>query len=406
MSLSFARRCGYVSLRRSRSSRSYSTTSDPFKVLFFGRDEFSCLVLQQLLKAKDVCQDIQIVTQPDVKVGRRGSELSISPLRIMAEQARLQVHTIPEERSKFRTWQAPPPFRLDSASGPELGPPFHHLLVTASFGRILPNSLLNLFLPTRRLNVHPSLLPAYRGPAPIQHALIDGQRETGVCVIEMTERKKGIDSGAIWRSAAMAQTETFGTLRDSLAETGGRLLVSVLRDMLAGKDTRKPQPEDPDAPRAPLITAEHSKIDFSTMTACRIVGTHRAISHQKPMTTMLKIGRTLQLHSPSVLVEEYPDIQSHLPVEGVATFHPPSGALIVRCAENTYLTVPEVRQQDRRLLNAKQWWNGVTPRCGRPRARRPPCTLFPSTQCWPRSTDDSHRRLLVDLAKFRISGIF
>ena len=55
-----------------------------------------------------------------------------------------------------------------------------------------------MFAPARCLNVHPSLLPAYRGPAPIQHALLDGQSETGVCVIEMMERKKGIDAGEIW----------------------------------------------------------------------------------------------------------------------------------------------------------------------------------------------------------------
>lgn len=70
--------------------------------------------------------------------------------------------------------------------------------MTASFGRILPNSLLDLFLPGRRLNVHPSLLPMYRGPAPIQRALMDGKKETGVCVIEMMEKKKGIDAGEIW----------------------------------------------------------------------------------------------------------------------------------------------------------------------------------------------------------------
>ncbi|PIL23585.1 hypothetical protein GSI_14898 [Ganoderma sinense ZZ0214-1] len=256
----------------------------------------------------------------------------------MAERAGLQVYTIPEERSKFKTWQVPPPFKSDLAIPSDVSPFSHHLLVTASFGRILPNSLLNLFLPTRRLNVHPSLLPAYRGAAPIQHALIDGQQETG----------------------AVPESATFRTLRDSLAVTGGQLLVSVLRDILAGKDTRTPQPEDPDAPRAPLITAEHSKIDFRTMTAARIVGTHRAISHQKPVTTMLKIGRTLQLHNPSVFTGQHSDIESHLPVEGAATYHPPTKTLVVRCAENTYLRVPEVRQQDRRLLNAKQWWNGVT----------------------------------------------
>lgn len=95
--------------------------------------------------------------------------------------------------------QIPRPFLLDeAAAGSSQTPPSEHLLVTASFGRILPNSLLNNFLPSRRVNVHPSLLPAYRGASPIQYALMNGERETGVCVIEMTERKKGIDSGAIW----------------------------------------------------------------------------------------------------------------------------------------------------------------------------------------------------------------
>ncbi|KAI0760036.1 Formyltransferase [Fomes fomentarius] len=348
-----------------RQRRSYSFAPDPFKVLFFGRDEFSCTVLQQLLRAKDVWQDIEIVTQPDTKSGRRGSKLSISPLKLLAEDARLRAHTIPHERSEFRTWKVPAPFdRIDNVETIQpQSPPLNHLLVTASFGRILPNSLLNLFSPSRRVNVHPSLLPLYRGAAPIQHALIDGQNETGVCVIEMTKWKEGIDSGAIWASERMAIPEgaAFSELRDSLAEKGGQLLVSIMRDMLAGKDTRRPQAEDPLAPRAPLITAEHSKIDFRTMTASRIVGTHRAISHQKPITTMLKTERTLQLHDPRVLTDPSSALQEELPVGGTATYHPPSGALIVRCAEDTYLSVLKVRQQDRTLLKAKEWWNGVKP---------------------------------------------
>lgn len=78
--------------------------------------------------------------------------------------------------------------------------------MTASFGRILPYSLLGLFAPSRRLNVHPSALPAYRGAAPIQHTLIDGRTETGVCVIEMMERRKGIDAGEIWGMRTMVSS--------------------------------------------------------------------------------------------------------------------------------------------------------------------------------------------------------
>lgn len=90
-----------------------------------------------------------------------------------------------------------------------LPPPPSRLLVTASFGRILSSRLLQQFASGRRLNVHPSLLPMYRGPAPIQHAMLDGQSETGVCVIEMTEAKKGIDSGEIWGEERLVRSVAF-----------------------------------------------------------------------------------------------------------------------------------------------------------------------------------------------------
>lgn len=88
-------------------------------------------------------------------------------------------------------FQPPPPFdqHFDDPNA---------VLITASFGRIIPDTLLHLFPPSRRLNVHPSLLPLYRGPAPIQHAIADGCAQTGVCVIEMKERTAGVDSGEIW----------------------------------------------------------------------------------------------------------------------------------------------------------------------------------------------------------------
>ena len=104
--------------------------------------------------------------------------------------------------------QTPEPFFSNVEPSSSNHPPSGHLLVTASFGRILPNSLLHQFQPSRRLNVHPSNLPAYRGAAPIQRALLDGREETGVCVIEMTERGKGIDSGAIWASEKMVMPIT------------------------------------------------------------------------------------------------------------------------------------------------------------------------------------------------------
>lgn len=102
--------------------------------------------------------------------------------------------------------QPPPSFSNDLPGAPSP----HHLLITASFGRILPSRLLAHFRPERALNVHPSLLPALRGPAPIQRALATGVEKTGVCVIGMTKVvKKGvIDVGDVWAREEMVSGRT------------------------------------------------------------------------------------------------------------------------------------------------------------------------------------------------------
>ncbi|KIP07267.1 hypothetical protein PHLGIDRAFT_512578 [Phlebiopsis gigantea 11061_1 CR5-6] len=340
----------------------------PFDILFFGRDEFSCLVLQQLYAAQDVWQQMWIATQPDMKTGRRGSVLSVSPLKTLGQELDIPVHTIPPDRPSFRHWQVPsPPHPFTPSSDP---PPPERLLLTASFGRILPNSLLELFSPGRRLNVHPSLLPMYRGAAPIQYTIMDGQQETGVCVIEMMQMKKGIDAGEIWGQRRMAVPDgvEFPTLRDTLAVEGGQLLVSVLRDILRSKAVSIPQAIEPDAPRAPLITADDSCVDFATMPAEVVVRRHRAISHQvcssldmKPLFAYLRTGRTLQLHDPFVESAPSEGAKSLLINPGMMVYEPTTKALVIRCADDTCIRVGQVKQQDRALLSAKQWWNGVRP---------------------------------------------
>lgn len=96
-------------------------------------------------------------------------------------------------------WQVPGPFN-ETRQNPG------NILITASFGRIIPTSMLNVFDRARRLNVHPSLLPRYRGPAPIQHAIADGQSETGVSVLNIDPFSRGVDSGDVWGSRAVVSS--------------------------------------------------------------------------------------------------------------------------------------------------------------------------------------------------------
>ncbi|TFK46837.1 Formyltransferase [Heliocybe sulcata] len=335
-----------------------AASSQPFRILFLGRDNFSCLVLEALHNAKDVWQELAIVTHADEKVGRRGSQLSVAPLRVLAESIDLPVHLIPRTKPLFKYWEPPPPF---------LDPHPSHLIVTASFGRILSKKHLQYFDPPQRLNVHPSLLPLYRGPAPIQHTLLDNREETGVCVIEMEELRKGIDTGGIWgwERVPVPKGATHDSLLDALGREGGQLLVKVLRDKLAGKAVQVPQESAGLAEtvsHAPMITLEDAIIDFSTMSAEDIERRHRAISHQKPLTTYLPTSKTLQLHFPSVYPSEAPLLP---PEPGAAVYHAITRSLLIRCAGDTVLSVPKVKQQDRAMLDAKDWWSGWKSYCGK-----------------------------------------
>ncbi|EIW78577.1 Formyltransferase [Coniophora puteana RWD-64-598 SS2] len=362
----------YRFLPRCNSTFAPAHNTRPFDIVFFGRDEFSCTVLSQLHAALDVWENISIVTNPDSNTGRRGSIVSVSPLKLLAESLSRPVHTIPHSKPEFRTWQLPPPFstyqilpspNASSSSTPPTSPAPHHLLITASFGRILPAPLLRAFAPGRALNVHPSLLPLYRGASPIQYTLMNGDTRGGVSIIDMMERKKGIDAGGIWAQEEMDVNpeSTFPTLRDDLAERGGKLLVNVLRGMLAG--TAKSTPQDPElsasSPRAPSITAQDALVDFSLMSRDQIIRLDRAISHQKPLTVYTPSGLSLQLSELRGHDSDRYDTLQTLSSPGVAAYDPHSRSVLVRCADGAILAIGTLKEQNRRAVTAKVWWNGV-----------------------------------------------
>ncbi|KAG5646738.1 hypothetical protein DXG03_002420 [Asterophora parasitica] len=280
------------------------SSSSRFKILFMGRDEFSCLVFRELHAAR----------------------------------------VVPS--------QLPDPFSIVGA------PPENHVVVTASFGRILTSSMLDMFAPNRRLNLHPSLLPAYRGPAPIQHAILNGDKETGVSVIEMLKWKEGIDAGSIWGTSRVPIHDgaMFPEMRDTLGYVAGRLLVSVLRDMRVGKAKAEPQASADSAPHASTISVLDSAVSFTTMSAESIVRRHRAISHQRPLITCISSEKTVQLHSPYVLDSSVSALSS---VPGTATFQKSTRTLVVRCADGSVLSVPLMKQEGKALMEAKDWWNGA-----------------------------------------------
>ncbi|KAJ7099997.1 formyl transferase [Mycena belliarum] len=336
----FCRHAWYTTFKRNLQS---TALRNRFKILFLGRDEFSCSVFHELYTSQDIWESIIVATSPDTRQGR-------SPLRALADSLDVPVDLIPAEKPDFKHWEPPPPFA-------EAEP--NHVLVTASFGRILTAKQLELFLPPCRLNVHGSVLPAYRGPAPIQHAIINHAPTTGVSVVQMLTR--GIDKGPVWASHTLpiAPDATFTSLRAELAAHGGRLLVRVLRDMLSGTATSTPQPAASPTPHARSITLADAVLNFHTMAAADIVARHRAIGHQRALTTWMPSGIKLHLHDPAVAAHVPPSLSG---VPGALVYDKPRRVLVVRCTGGSALAVPRVRKEKRQnVLEAREFWNGVIP---------------------------------------------
>ncbi|MGT2846587.1 methionyl-tRNA formyltransferase [Streptococcus massiliensis] len=213
------------------------------KLIFMGTPDFSATVLKGLLESKDY-QILAVVTQPDRAVGRK-KEIKMTPVKEVALAHNLPVYQ-PEKLSQSPELQELMQLGADG-------------IVTAAFGQFLPSKLLDSM--DFAINVHASLLPKYRGGAPIHYALINGDKEAGVTIMEMV---KEMDAGDMIASRALAITDedNVGTLFEKLAVLGRDLLLESLPAYLAGEI--KPEPQDPSQVSfSPNISPEQEKIDWS-----------------------------------------------------------------------------------------------------------------------------------------------
>ena len=193
-------------------------------ILFAGTPAFAAAALDALLQAGH--QVPLVLTQPDRPAGR-GLKPQASAVKQLALSKGLAV--------------AQPVTLKDAAVIAQLAAVNADVMVVAAYGLILPQPVLDL--PRLGcLNIHASLLPRWRGAAPIQRAILAGDRETGVCIMRMEE---GLDTGPVLLRAAMpiGDEATAGTLHDALAALGARLVVEALRGVAAGTLRAEPQPE-------------------------------------------------------------------------------------------------------------------------------------------------------------------
>lgn len=299
------------------------------RIVFMGTPDFSVPSLQTLVA--EGYRVVGVVTQPDRPRGRK-QELTPPPVKEAAMELGLPVFQPdrlrnPENVRQLLEWKP-------------------DLIITAAYGQILPREILE----SPRygcINVHASLLPKYRGGAPIHHALIQGERETGVTIMYMVE---ALDAGDLLasRSIPIKEEDDVGTLHDKLAQLGAQLLIETVPALLEGKVQPVPQ-DDNRATYAPNIRREDERIDWNR-SAQELVNQIRGLRPWPVAFTLWK-GKPLKIWKAepvSVRESAAPGTVLSQAEEGV----------IVATGEGGALRIQELQPAGKRRMTAEEFFRG------------------------------------------------
>jgi len=302
------------------------------RVVFLGSGRFAIASLEALLEAGH--EVAAVVTQPDREKGR-GQQVAPPPVKPVAEGRGLRVL----QPRRVREPDA-------IAALEELRP---ELQVVVAYGQILPRRVIDI-APRGTVNVHASLLPRYRGAAPIQWAIARGETQTGVTTMLIDE---GLDTGPILlaRAIPIGADETAADLEPRLAAIGGQLLVETLAELAAGR--LQPVPQDhAKATLAPLLRKEDGNVDWSfpaDQIASRVRGFHPwPGSSTRVGERPLKVLRAQPCASPPG-TDLAPGTILEIGPLGVA----------VRCGGETALRLLEVQPESRRAMSAQAFASGA-----------------------------------------------
>lgn len=298
------------------------------RVVFAGTPEFAAASLEALLNAG--VTPTLVMTQPDRPAGR-GRSLRPSPVKVCAE------------RHNIELWQ-PSSLRSEDATE-RLQAERPDFLIVAAYGLILPQSILDVPR-IAALNVHASLLPRWRGAAPIQAAILAGDKETGVDLMGM---EAGLDTGPVYarRVTEIAADEAAGALHDRLAELGGELLTSELHKIASGDLTAKAQPEE-GMTYAARIKKSDARVDWSG-TASEVARAIRAYNPWPICYTDYR-GERLRIHRARIAAA---DVAQLAPGECRETA---DQQVFVGCAEGV-LQLLEVQLPGKRCISASDFAN-------------------------------------------------
>ena len=308
-------------------------------LVFCGTPRFAVPALERLVEAGHSVS--LVVTQPDRPRGR-GMEVSVSPVKAAASRLDISV-------------SQPAAIKNNSEFRDQLAAIHPDAIIVVGYGRIIPQWMLDLPR-LGNLNLHASLLPRYRGAAPIQWAIANGESVTGVTTMRIDA---GLDTGDILmqRESPVAAEDTAETLGLKLASIGADLMVETLR----GLDTGQVQPTPQDHSQvtlAPILKKDDGRMDFAR-SANDLFNRLRGFQPWPGAFTIFK-GKTLQVHRAHPLQHEVRLTSGEIAVAG--------SHLFVGCGKdintNTRLELIEIQLEGKRRMTAQEFINGYRPRSG------------------------------------------
>lgn len=285
-------------------------------IIFFGTDEFSLATLKKLFESGF---DINaVITKPDSKSGR-GHKIKFSSVKEFAIQHSITVLQ-PQKVTEINDY-------IQSLPQQPIG-------VLVSYGKIIPKSTIDLFSPGI-INIHPSLLPKYRGPTPIESAIKNGDRKTGVSIMQLTPE---MDAGGIYSQITykLSGTETSLELYEKLANIGAAEIVNILPNI--SNESLKPTPQASNAIYCNLLKKEEAWLNFTEITATEAEQTIRAYQIF-PKTKINIQGNDI------IITKVHVSNTSSTPLD-------------ISCKDNSHLSIDELIAPSGRKMSAKDFLNG------------------------------------------------
>ena len=285
-------------------------------IIFFGTDDFSLTALQGLIDAD--YNIAAVVTKPDSKSGR-GQILTTPSVKKLALK-----HNIP-------VWQPTKIVDINNEISKQKSKPTG---VLVSFGKIIPQSTIDLFEPGI-INVHPSLLPLYRGPSPIESAIKNGDSQTGISIMQLSYK---MDAGPIYRQDIYELNghETRPELYQKMSQLGTKILLDILPSII--DDSLQPTPQNNNATYCNLISKDESWLKVTEITAVEAERTIRA--HLGFPKTKLKIFDYIVI------------------ITKAHASNAQQSKLDILCSDGKYLSIDELVAPSGRRMSSKDFING------------------------------------------------